>query len=219
MPRAQRSLHKAPRPPEPPSPVAAPRPASAPLDDVPERPALAPNVQLAGRMDSGFAEPQWLILRDGQFIQLPELFYHVAAAADGSRTLPELAGAVSAATGRHLTAELVRLVIAAKLMPKGIVAAVAPTGAGLPSNTVKGLPSQAHTARPPLGMRLRTRMISPRFIDPLTRVLQILFWPPLLVAILAVIALAHAWLYLIHGVGGSVADLLATLRLLPLSCR
>ncbi|HSH79895.1 MAG TPA: hypothetical protein VLA19_15320, partial [Herpetosiphonaceae bacterium] len=206
MARRQRSSRVAPPPPTPPPP--APIPAA--VDAVPVHPALAPQVQLVGRMDSGFTETQWLVQRDGNFIQLPELFYHVAAAADGSRTLSEMAAVVSAATGRPLTDDHVRLIIAAKLIPKGIVAAADQPG-------VPGAVSRrTNAARPPLGMRLRTRMISPRFIDPITRVLQILFYPPVLVVVLAVIGAAHAWVYFVHGLAANVNDLLAILRMLPL---
>ncbi len=206
MARPKRSSRVAPPPPEPPTP--APAPPAVPA--VPERPALAPQVQLAGRMESGFTETQWLVQRDGNFIQLPELFYHVAAAADGSRTLSEIADVVSAATGRPLTADHVRLIIAAKLIPKGIVAPDAQPGApAVPAR-------RTNAARPPLGMRLRTRMISPRFIDPITRVLQVLFLPPVLVVVLAVIGVAHGWLYFVHGLAANVNDLLAILRMLPL---
>ncbi|MDQ2785236.1 MAG: hypothetical protein M3Y58_09575, partial [Chloroflexota bacterium] len=54
--------------------------------DVPERPALAPNVVMSGEMEeSGFAEPQWMVQRNGQFIHLTELLYHVAEQIDGQR--------------------------------------------------------------------------------------------------------------------------------------
>ncbi|MDQ2787922.1 MAG: hypothetical protein M3Y58_23305, partial [Chloroflexota bacterium] len=54
--------------------------------DVPERPALAPNIVMSGEMEeSGFAEPQWMVQRNGQFIHLTELLYHVAEQIDGQR--------------------------------------------------------------------------------------------------------------------------------------
>src|SRR5688500_7847983 len=67
-------------------------------EDVPERPALAPNVELSGEMqEGGFADQQWLVQRNGTFIQLTELLYRVAEQANGERTLEEMAAGVSEA--------------------------------------------------------------------------------------------------------------------------
>src|SRR5215217_5948394 len=57
--------------PEPNRPSAMPR--------IPERPVLAPNVELVGELrGTGFEDRQWLVQRDGRFIQLTELFYRIA---------------------------------------------------------------------------------------------------------------------------------------------
>src|SRR5690242_12795558 len=75
-------------------------PASADIA-LPERPALAPHVELSGAMqESGFAKQQWLVQRDGRFLQLTELLYRVAEQANGARTHDEIARAVSDAIGR-----------------------------------------------------------------------------------------------------------------------
>ena len=61
----------------------------------PDRPALAPNVELSGAMqESGFEKEQWLVQRDGRFIQLTELLYRVAEQANGERSLEEMAQGV-----------------------------------------------------------------------------------------------------------------------------
>src|SRR5437764_14762340 len=76
------------------------RPSFASL--VPERPALAPGVELAGIFaDGAFNEPQWLIVRNGHFLQVPALIYRVAEYADGQRTLGEIAATTTASHGRN----------------------------------------------------------------------------------------------------------------------
>lgn len=185
--------------------ASVPQTAASPFPEVPERPALAPDVQLCGPMESGFAERQWLVQRAGIFIQLPEVFYRVAEQANGTRTVEELAEAVSAVTGSRLRAEHIRLIVGAKLIPKGIVVA-ADSDASARRRSV---------ARPPLAMRVRTKMISPAIIDPITRVLQVLFVPPVLIAVLVLVAISHGWLYLVHGLKGNLSDILSMLSLMP----
>src|SRR5437762_1994050 len=64
---------------------------------LPERPSLASNVQLVGAMKgTGFKDQQWLIEREGQFIQVTELLYRIAELASGERTLKEIAAGVTA---------------------------------------------------------------------------------------------------------------------------
>src|ERR687886_15573 len=138
-------------------------PSSAPLM-VPERPARAPNVHLSGAMESGFQEGQWLIQRDGNFIQLPEVLYRILEYADGSRTLDELAAAVSETTGRSLSVDNLRLIIGSKLIPRGLVASAGGTVDAASGSAVGNAP------RSPLAVSMRMRMVSPRFIDPLTGV-------------------------------------------------
>src|SRR5688572_1263864 len=95
-----------------------PEPASA----VPEVPKLAGGVHLSGDMDeSAFVEPQWLVQRDGQFVQLTELLYRVAEQIDGRRDLSEIAEAVGDAIDRDVTDDNIRQLIAEKLIPLGLV--------------------------------------------------------------------------------------------------
>ncbi|HEX6817145.1 MAG TPA: hypothetical protein VF120_02125, partial [Ktedonobacterales bacterium] len=52
------------------------------------------------------------------------------------------------------------------------------------------------TTRSPLQITLRLGLIGPDAIEPFARVLQALFWPPLLVALIVLIAASQAWLIL-----------------------
>jgi hypothetical protein len=69
------------------------------MTKIPEQPALAPSVQLVGEMQgSGFKDRQWLIQRDGHYIQVTELLYRVAELANGERTLREIAAELTERT-------------------------------------------------------------------------------------------------------------------------
>ncbi|MDQ5852313.1 MAG: hypothetical protein M3380_09630, partial [Chloroflexota bacterium] len=150
----------APQPPVPPAP-GVPPPPSRP---VPERPVLAPTVQLCGAMTgTGFAAQQWLVQRDGHFLQLTEWLYRILEHANGQRTLDEIAANVAAATGDPVSAADVRQLIATKLLPSGLVA----PAEGGPA----AAPRAAPASRSPLAVNLRWRVLSPHHIEPLTRVL------------------------------------------------
>jgi putative peptide zinc metalloprotease protein len=175
------------------------------LLQVPERPATAANVQLVGAMQgSGFKDQQWLILRGDQFIQVTELLYRVAQLANGERTLEEIATGVTESTDWLVTADNVRQLIQSKLIPLGLVA------------TVEGSVAPYHEDRAssPLQVQMRRRLLGPRILDPITNVLQLLYAPIILIPVLLAIAIAHGWLYLVHGVERVVYDVLYTPGLL-----
>ena len=76
---------------------------------VPGRPALAAHVDLIGEMQgTGYTDRQWLIRRDGRFIQVTELLYRVAERADGQHTLEEIAEGVTEATDWAVSPDDVR---------------------------------------------------------------------------------------------------------------
>jgi putative peptide zinc metalloprotease protein len=157
-------------------------------------------VQLCGTVQgSGFADRQWLVQRDGGFFQLTELLYRVAEHLDGRRTLDEIAAGVSAATGRRMSADNVRQLIGTKLIPARLVAQAPGSAPGL-------APGSEGALRSPLAVNLRLG-VSPRLIGPIAWVLQVLYLPPVLIAVLLVAAAAHGWLYFAHGVAGGAREL------------
>src|SRR6476646_5796736 len=87
-------------------------------------PRLADGVELLGEYkDSGYSQPPSLVRRpDGQVIQMSALLYQVTSRIDGARSAAAISGLVSAGLGRTLTADQVRYLITAKLVPLGIVA-------------------------------------------------------------------------------------------------
>jgi putative peptide zinc metalloprotease protein len=202
-----------PRPPEagaPPSqpPAGATDQAGAAAAAVADPPKLAPRVHLSEAMEeSAFVEPQWLVQRDGKFIQLTELLYRVVENVDGQRSLAEIAERVGDAIDRDVTDDNIRQLIATKLIPLGLVAG-ADGSVATPESEAEG------AARSPLQVNMKMAMISPGTIRKLTTPLTFLYWPPVLLATLAVCALAQGWLYFVHGVGAGVHDVLYNPHLL-----
>jgi putative peptide zinc metalloprotease protein len=178
-------------------------------------PKLSASIELCGKLqDGGFAADQWLIQRDGQFLQLTELLYRIAEASTGENSLAEIAATVSIVTARTINSDQVEQLLVRKLIPAGIIATAA--DASTPGATSL---RQARAASP-LAINLKMAVVSPRLIDPCTRVLQVLYWPPVLLTVLVAAFAGHGWLFFVHGVGGSVQDalmepgrLLATLGL------
>jgi putative peptide zinc metalloprotease protein len=159
-------------------------------------------VQLSGQLeDSAFQQQQWLAQRDGQFIQLTELLYRTLEHLDGRRSLAEIAESLARSTGKPITEEDVRQLVA-KVIPLGLV----PTAEG--KIAAPAASSQAQAARSPLGVNMRLALVSPRLVDPLLSVLRVLFLPPVVVAVLVGSAAAHAWLYFVHGIAHGVRDVL-----------
>jgi putative peptide zinc metalloprotease protein len=168
---------------------------------VPERPTLASGVRPVGELrDTGFKDRQWLIRRGDEFIQVTELLYRLAEQANGERTLEEIAAALTESTDWMVTADNVRMLIQLKLIPAGLI---------IPADG--SVTTHSHEwVRSPLAVNLRTRVIGPRIIDPIAKVLQVLYTPLVLIPVLVTVAIAHVWLYIVHGVADSVLEVLYT---------
>ena len=97
------------------------------------------------------------------------------------RSVHAIARALSAAVGTEVTAEYIQRLVEAKLVPIGIIAAHSTSHA--PASI-----SPAGTASPrsPLALNMRMALVSPRLLDPATRVLTmdgsgqgpVLVWVP-----------------------------------------
>ena len=129
-----------------------------------DAPRLAAGVQLLGEYkDSGYTQAPSLVRRpDGQVIQMSRLLYLVASRLDGSRGPEAIAELVSHDLGRSLTAEQVRYIISAKLLPLGIIAD-------------PDAPTTPPTANPLLALKARGTLVPERaanaagtFLGPLS---------------------------------------------------
>jgi len=180
--------------------VTAGRPASVlpPADAGPvEAPRLADGVELLGEYkDSGYSQPPSLVRRpDGQVIQISALLYRVVCRIDGSRGPAAIAELVSADLGRILSADQVRYLITAKLLPLGIIAA-------------ENAPAAAPTSNPILTLRARGTLLPERAANAAGALLTPLFRLPVVVAVLATLAAVDWWLFAVHGLGGGLGQVL-----------
>ena len=160
-------------------------------------PRLADGVELLGAYrDSGYSQPPSLVRRpDGQVIQMSALLYQVTSHIDGSRDPASIAGLVSADLGRMLTADQVRYLITAKLMPLGIVAA-------------GDAPAAPPVANPLLALRARGTLLPEHAANAAGTLLRPLFRWPVIAAVTAAVLATDWWLIAVHGLGGGMRQVL-----------
>ena len=171
-------------------------------------PRLKPDVELVGELpETGFTSQQWLARRGDRFVQITELLYRVLEHIDGARTVGEIAEAVTASTEYEIAPEQIDYLITEKLVPAGLV--VDPTGDGDDGNA-----TDEASPVSPLAVGMRRKVIGPDLIQPVARILSVLYFPPVIVAILAIAGLAHIWLYFEAGVANSLIATLFTPGLL-----
>lgn len=169
------------------------RPAAR-ADTVPPR--LADGVELIGEYEgSGYKEPPSLARRaDGQVIQLTPLLFAVAEQADGRKDYAELANAVGAEIGRGVTADNVRFLVEERLAPLGLV------------TRPDGSQPEVDKADPLLALKFRTAVIPARLANALAALFTPLFFWPVVVAVLAGLVAADAWLFFDHGIAQAVRE-------------
>ena len=160
-------------------------------------PRLADGVELLGEYQgSGYSQPPSLVRRaDGQVIQMSPLLYRVACRIDGFRDSAAIAGLVSEDLGRSLTADQVRYLITAKLLPLGVVAA-------------EGAPAAAPKANPLLALRARGTLLSERVANAAGALLTPLFRGPVVMAVVVAVVAVDWWLFAVHGLGGGLRQVL-----------
>jgi putative peptide zinc metalloprotease protein len=179
----------------PPRPAGQVRPAgqAQPADP----PRLVDGVELLGTYQgSGYKQPPSLIRRaDGQVIQVSSLLYLVTRHIDGVRDPAAIADLVSADLGRTLSADQVRFLLSAKLLPLGIVGA-------------EGAPAVAPRANPLLALRARGTLLPERAANAAGTLLRPLFRWPMIVAVIVGMLAVDYWLFAVHGLGSGLSQLL-----------
>ena len=160
-------------------------------------PRLAGGVELLGQyQDSGYRQPPSLVRRaDGQVIQMSALLYRVTCRIDGSRDPAAIAELVSEDLGRTLTADQVRYLITAKLVPLGIVAA-------------GDAPAAPPVASPLLALRARGTLLPERAANAAGTLLRPLFRWPVVAAVAAAVLAVDYWLFAVHGLGAGFRQIL-----------
>jgi putative peptide zinc metalloprotease protein len=154
-------------------------------------------VELLGAYkDSAYSEAPSLVRRaDGQVIQMSPLLYRVACRIDGSRDADAIAALVSVDLGRTLSAEQVRYLVAAKLLPLGVVGA-------------EGIPRTLPRANPLFSLRARFTLLPEHVANLIGVVLRPLFRWPVLVAVVTSMLAVDYWLFFVHGLGGGIEQVL-----------
>jgi putative peptide zinc metalloprotease protein len=160
-------------------------------------PRLADGVELLGQYQgSGYRQPPSLVRRpDGQVIQMSPLLYRVTCRIDGSRDPAAIAELVSEDIGRSLTADQVGHLITSKLLPLGIVADEA-------------APAVPPKANPLLALRARGTLLPERAANVAGALLRPLFHRPLVVAVVGSVLAVDYWLFVAHGLGGGIQQVL-----------
>src|SRR3954470_10776556 len=155
-------------------------PAAAPAAVAPRR---AEGIEMIGEYEgSGFKEAPYLARRaDGQTLQLTRLLYAVAASADGSRDHRAMAEVVAAEIGRGVSGHNVRFLVERQLRPLGVLAAA------------DGSSPELERPDPLLALKFRTAVIPERFTHALTTIFRPLFWPPVLVLVIAAFLALDGW--------------------------
>ena len=161
---------------------------------------LRAGTHLLGRYEgSAYEQPTYLVRRDdGQVIHLSHLLYLVAELLDGERDLPDIAEELSLELGRPVVADNVEYLVEKKLRPSGLIAAESDVEEALPRSL------------PLLALRYRRRVIPARLHRGVTTALQPLFWPPLVLLVLAGLVTVNVCLF-----GTDHTSLLRAARQLP----
>src|SRR3954447_25543957 len=169
-----------------------------------EKPKLARGIDLIGKYEgSGFKEAPYIARReDGQVIQLAPLLYLIAELSDGQRTDEEIAAAVSEAIKRGVSADNVRQLVEERLRPLGVIAPADGSEPGL------------QKVDPLLALKLRAALVPERVVNAITKVFKPLYFPPVVVAVLAGLVALDVWLFAFHGVAQSLREVLYSPALL-----
>jgi putative peptide zinc metalloprotease protein len=173
-------------------------PPQAPQKESGYVPRLAEGLQLKGEFEgSGFKEGRYLVERgDGQIIQLTRLMYLVVENIDGKRTLDEIGERVSEEYGRTVSGDNVKTLIENSLYRDGIVPG--PDGKVVELKKVD----------PMLRLKLRFTLVPERAVNVMASMLKPLFWPPVILAVLAGLVALDYWYFFVHGVGQGMRDTL-----------
>jgi putative peptide zinc metalloprotease protein len=160
-------------------------------------PRLCDGVELLGEYEgSGFKEPRYLAKRaDGQMVQLTELLHFVADEIDGRRNVQQIAERVSERYGRTVTADNINTLLDNGLRADGIV--VGPDGST----------PNLEKPDPLLALKMRMTLIPEGAVNFLAGLLRPLFWPPVVLAVIAGLIALDVWYFGVHGIGEGLREL------------
>jgi putative peptide zinc metalloprotease protein len=128
----------------------------------------------------------------------------IAELADGRRTNEEIAAAVSEAIKRGVSADNVRQLIDERLRPLGLI------------DGADGSKPDVEKADPMLALKLKAALVPEGVVNAITSVFKPLFFPPVIVAMLAGLIALDVWLFAYHGIAQSMRQVLYSPALLML---
>jgi putative peptide zinc metalloprotease protein len=165
---------------------------------MPERPTLADGVKLAGQLrESAFKSPPWLLEREGAgYVQVTPLLYSVAEECNGEQDYAQIAEKISA-KGQPVRPDTVKRLVAGMLIPLGLVSG--------PDGSVATTSAKRSSL---LSVNMRMKMLAPETVEPVIRLLRWLYWPGVLLAVLALAFASQVWVFAIHGIASSTREAL-----------
>jgi putative peptide zinc metalloprotease protein len=163
-----------------------------------DSPRLAEGVELIGEYEgSGYKEPPLIARRaDGQVVQLTEMLYRIAERCDGQHDVERIADEVGSQLGKDISEENVRVLIDEKIRPLGIL------------KNPDGSDPQVERVNPFLALKFRTGLVPDRIVRGLTTIFRPLYWPPVLLAAVGAFLAFDVWLFLVHGIGSGIHDVM-----------
>jgi putative peptide zinc metalloprotease protein len=187
-----------------PSIADGPPASSAPVSSQPAAgtvpvPVRADGVQLLGETKgSGYREAPSLVRRaDGQTLQLTPLLYLVLEAIDGTRGVEEIAEHASTGSGRLVSADNVRTLIDAQLLPLGLL------------RLADGSQPEVRKADPLLGMKFRYTVTDPERTRRITAPFAVLFSPLIVVLVTAAFLASCWWVLMVKGLASATHEAFA----------
>jgi putative peptide zinc metalloprotease protein len=146
-------------------------------------------LQLLGpAQGSGIREPTYLLRRrDGQVVQVSELLHLIVSAVAPGRTPDQIADVVSGAYGRTLTTDGLAHLVKARLQPLGLV-----------EDSTEPAGFEPPRANPLLSLTLKGTLLPIAAVRRIARPLSVVFWPPVVIAVLAGAIAVDVQMYL-HG--------------------
>ncbi len=146
---------------------------------------------------AAFTDAQFLVKRDGQFIQLTELLFRTIEGIDGRRTFEEIAAQLTDTTEWAVAADQVQYLVTDKLAPLGLI-----------GGSAAGTLADPSVDRSALMVQAPIRLLGPEAIERVARLSQFLFATPIALGLLAVVVVAHLWLFLDHGIENGFLEVL-----------
>jgi putative peptide zinc metalloprotease protein len=146
---------------------------------------------------SGFKDPPYIARRsDGQVVQMPDLLYFIAEEIDGERDYAEIAAAVTERAKLEVAPDQIETLVDNQLRPLGILA------------QADGSTPELQKLDPMLALKFRFGVVTENATNRIAAALRPLFYPPVVLAVLAGLFVADWYVFFHHGVAQSVRSAL-----------